>query len=47
VETVLWSFGGSGDGKQPYGALLIASDGYIYGVTSNGGSATNGVVFRY
>ncbi len=41
-ETVLHSFGGSGDGVFPYGGLLDVS-GTLYGTTSNGGSVSCGV----
>jgi uncharacterized repeat protein (TIGR03803 family) len=47
VETVLYSFaGGSTDGAAPYGNLIQASDGNLYGVTSAGGASNNGAVFR-
>jgi len=41
-ETVLHSFGGSGDGVFPYGGLIDV-DGTLYGTTSNGGSVSCGV----
>jgi uncharacterized repeat protein (TIGR03803 family) len=41
-ETVLHSFGRSGDGVLPYGGLLDV-DGTLYGTTSNGGSVQCGV----
>jgi uncharacterized repeat protein (TIGR03803 family) len=44
---VLRSFGGAGrDGAIPSGRLLISSDGMVYGVTSAGGDANLGTVFR-
>ncbi|MFY9718278.1 MAG: choice-of-anchor tandem repeat GloVer-containing protein [Candidatus Cybelea sp.] len=44
-ETVLHSFGGSGDGVFPYGGLLDVN-GTLYGTTSNGGSVSCGVRYR-
>jgi uncharacterized repeat protein (TIGR03803 family) len=41
-ETVLHSFGRSGDGALPYGGLLDVN-GTLYGTTSNGGSVPCGV----
>lgn len=41
-ETVLHSFGGSGDGIYPYGGLIDVN-GTLYGTTSNGGSVSCGV----
>jgi uncharacterized repeat protein (TIGR03803 family) len=45
-ETILWDFGGSPDGETPYGSLLQASDGNLYGVTSFGGTLGVGCIFR-
>jgi uncharacterized repeat protein (TIGR03803 family) len=47
VEAVLWSFGGANDGQYPYRNLTQASDGNFYGTTFAGGTADDGVVFRY
>jgi uncharacterized repeat protein (TIGR03803 family) len=41
-ESVLHSFGGSGDGVLPYGGLLDVN-GTLYGTTSNGGTVSCGV----
>ena len=41
-ETVVHSFGGSGDGIFPYGGLLDVN-GKLYGTTSNGGTVLCGV----
>lgn len=46
AETVLWSFGGTGDGKLPYGSLIQASDGNLYGLTSSGGANNSGTAFK-
>ncbi len=42
AETVLHSFGSSGDGIYPYGGLVDVN-GTLYGTTSNGGSVSCGV----
>ncbi len=49
TETVLHSFAGTtSDGSSPYGALIQASDGNFYGLTSSGGAhATSGTAFEY
>jgi uncharacterized repeat protein (TIGR03803 family) len=41
----LHSFGSS-DGANPLGRLVQASDGNLYGTTSSGGFANDGVIFR-
>ncbi len=43
--TTLLSFDGS-NGSSPYAGLVQATDGNFYGTTANGGSYSNGVVFR-
>lgn len=35
------------NGKNPYGSLFQASDGYLYGMTHSGGTTKKGVLFRY
>jgi uncharacterized repeat protein (TIGR03803 family) len=48
VETVLYSFGGtSADGANPFGGLILANDGVLYGTASAGGAGSNGTVFRF
>jgi uncharacterized repeat protein (TIGR03803 family) len=34
-------------GNYPYGSLLLADDGKLYGMTSEGGQGHNGVIFSY
>jgi uncharacterized repeat protein (TIGR03803 family) len=46
TETVIHSFGDTGDGVDPSGTLLQASDGYLYGMTYQGGANDLGTVFK-
>ena len=39
-------FTGGSDGGQPYAGLVEGTDGNFYGITSLGGSGSNGTVFR-
>ena len=45
-EAVVHAFMGGADGGRPYGSLIQASDGHLYGTTTAGGSAGNGTVFK-
>jgi uncharacterized repeat protein (TIGR03803 family) len=46
-ESVLYSFGGGGDGNYPYGDLIQASNDTLYGMTSSGGSNSYwGCIFK-
>jgi uncharacterized repeat protein (TIGR03803 family) len=46
VETVLWSFGGTGDGSEPYANMVQGSDGNFYGTTYKGGANNEGTIFE-
>ena len=47
AESLVYAFaGGSTDGSQPYGGLLQAKDGNLYGTTLKGGSNDAGVLFQ-
>lgn len=50
AETILYSFGASGDGFSPGGPLIVDSKGNFYGTTFFGGSCSNingcGTVFK-
>jgi uncharacterized repeat protein (TIGR03803 family) len=44
-EAILYSFSG-GDGANPYGGLVSADGGKLYGTTSAGGKYTYGTIFQ-
>jgi uncharacterized repeat protein (TIGR03803 family) len=47
TETVLHHFaGGSSDGSTPYAGVILDAQGNLYGTTSVGGSAGDGVVYE-
>jgi uncharacterized repeat protein (TIGR03803 family) len=47
AETVLWSFGASGDGAYPGNSLTLGTDGNFYGTTTGGGANQLGTIFRF
>jgi uncharacterized repeat protein (TIGR03803 family) len=46
TETILHSFGASGDGSQPYCTLTVDKNGNLYGTTYYGGAHSYGTVFE-
>lgn len=46
TESVLHSFGGSGDGTFPYSVLVQSPKGKLFGTTESGGASGNGTVFE-
>lgn len=47
IFTKLFDFDGTANGDEPRGALMMASDGKIYGTSCKGGSNNHGVIFEY
>jgi uncharacterized repeat protein (TIGR03803 family) len=47
VYTKLLDFSGASNGANPSRNLMQASDGFLYGVTPNGGTWNEGVIFRF
>jgi uncharacterized repeat protein (TIGR03803 family) len=45
-ETVLYNFAGEADGGHPYAGVIRDSAGNLYGTTSAGGTAGQGVVYK-
>ena len=45
--TKLIDFSGAANGAVPYGNLMQASNGLLYGMTENGGVNNDGVIFSY
>jgi len=46
TETILWSFGATGDAEYPVGGLILAADGSLYGTGYEGGANGSGAVFK-
>ena len=44
-ELVIHSFGNGADGQGPFGSLMQASDGKLYGMTAGGGAYGGGIAF--
>jgi uncharacterized repeat protein (TIGR03803 family) len=47
IYTKKFDFDGTVNGSYPYGSLMQASDGKMYGLTSSGGAHNDGVLFQY
>ncbi len=47
VYTKKYDFDGISHGGNPSGSLMLASDGKMYGMTTNGGTNALGVIFQY
>jgi uncharacterized repeat protein (TIGR03803 family) len=45
-ETVLHSFKGKSEGKEPFAGLIMDEKGNLYGTTRHGGAHNKGVVFK-
>jgi uncharacterized repeat protein (TIGR03803 family) len=45
--TKLFDFNGTASGSNPFGSLMQASNGLLYGMTNNGGTNNFGVIFSY
>lgn len=45
--TTVFNFDGALHGKFPFGSLMKASNGKLYGTTKEGGSSNQGVIFEY
>jgi uncharacterized repeat protein (TIGR03803 family) len=46
TESILYAFTGFGDGKSPYGGLILDPQGNLYGTTALGGATLTGTVFE-
>jgi uncharacterized repeat protein (TIGR03803 family) len=46
AESLLHSFGGTGDGTTPDGAVTIESNGDMVGTTNFGGASNNGTIWK-
>ncbi len=46
TRIVLYRFAGGSDGSNPQGRLLLSAGGTLYGTTPNGGTGSDGTVFK-
>jgi uncharacterized repeat protein (TIGR03803 family) len=48
IKTILYSFsGGTTDGENPYGTVIQATNGLLYGLTKFGGVLNSGTIYSY
>ena len=47
IYTKLIDFSGAENGSDPYGSLIEASNGKLYGLTNTGGAENMGIIFEY
>ena len=45
-ENPVYNFGGSGDGQNPFGGVVLDSSGNLYGTTVNGGANGGGTAYE-
>ncbi len=46
VRTVIYSFTGNQDGRDPQRGLTLGRDGFLYGLTVSAGASNGGTIFR-
>lgn len=44
--SIIYTFQGESDGKNPAAGVLLGSDGYLYGTTASGGANNAGTVYK-
>lgn len=44
--SIIYTFHGQSDGKNPTSGVLLGGDGYLYGTTASGGANNAGVVYK-
>jgi uncharacterized repeat protein (TIGR03803 family) len=46
-HTKLFDFNGLSEGKRPNSGLMLASNGFLYGTTTEGGTSSVGIIFSF